>query len=70
MLFRCIIKLETRKLFLGKTYGRKWFLIIKNEHNKHFKKGNDYNFFANRYNGFIIDRLEPISDEEAYKIAS
>ena len=66
MLFRCILKYETKKYFIGYTYNKQWYIIIKNEFNRHFKVGNDYNFFADRLKGFIIDKLVPLNEEEIY----
>lgn len=67
MLFRCIIKFECKKFFIGKTFYNKWFIIIKNEHSVKFKVGNDFNFFAERKGGLFIDKLIPLNEEEVVK---
>lgn len=66
MLFRCVLKFETKRFFLGKTYSRKnkWFIIVKNENTKFFRKGEDLSFFANMSKGFLINKLEPLKEEE------
>lgn len=70
MLFRCIIKLKFKNFYIGKTYNKKWYLIINNSHSSYFKKGADYNFYAKKSKSVILDKLLPISDEEAYTLTS
>ena len=64
-LFRCVIKVELKKCYIGKDYNGKVYKINKNRHLK-CKRGSDREFFAKRRKGFIIDILTPISDKIAY----
>ena len=64
MLIRCIIKYETKKFFMGKTFYNKWFMIAKNDYSKHFKVGSDFNFFAERSKWFIFNLLTPLNEKE------
>lgn len=68
MLVRCIIKFEIRNYYIAKSYMGEWYLIKKNELNKYFKRGEDYNFYCKMIKSFLIDKLIPISDEEAFAI--
>lgn len=70
MLERCIIKYEFKNFFIGKTFFGGWFKIKKNQFNKHFTKGEDYNFYCRKEKSLIINTLIPISEEEAFKQAS
>lgn len=70
MLIRCILKFETKKFFIGKTYSNRWYVIVKNQFNNHFKKGNDYNFFVDVEEGFLFDKLIPIDKNTVYKNVS
>lgn len=64
MLIRCIMKFEFNKFFLAKDYSKRWFIVLKNEYNSHFKKERDYYFFAEKKEGIIIDTLVPLNEEE------
>lgn len=65
MLYRVIIKKETSKYFIGKTYDNKKYKIEKNQYSKHLKVGNDSYFYARKEEGLLSTILVPISDEEA-----
>lgn len=65
LLYRVVIKKETKDYFIGKSYSDKKYKILKNEHIKNFNVGSDINFYARKEEGFFTDVLIPISDEEA-----
>ena len=60
MLYRVIIKKETSKYFIGKSYDNK-----KNEYVKKLKVGSDSYFYAKKEERLLGTVLIPISDEEA-----
>lgn len=62
--YRCKIIFETKKYFIGKTYGGKIFKIRKNI-NFRAKIGDDFYFYAAFKKGIFIDMLIPVSDMEA-----
>lgn len=65
MLYRVIIKKETKDYFIGKSYSNKKYKIMKNEFSKRVSVGNDLYLYAKRQEGLFYDILIPISDEEA-----
>lgn len=62
--YRCIIKAEKSKYYIGQDYNGKKYNIIKNEHIR-CKVGDDFYFYANKESGILRDKLIPISDEMA-----
>ena len=48
MLYRVIIKKETSKYFIGKSYDNKKYKIEKNEYVKKLKVGSDSYFYAKK----------------------
>ena len=48
MLYRIIVKKETEKYFVGKSYDNKKYKIMKNENIKNLKVGMDYHFYAKK----------------------
>lgn len=64
MLYRVIIKKETSKYFIGKTYDNKKYKIEKNQYNKHLKVGSDSYFYARKKEGLLGTILVPISDKD------
>ena len=62
--FRCIIKDEKSKYFIGQDYNGKKYKILKNEYIK-CRVGDDFYFYAEKENGVLRDKLTPISDEMA-----
>lgn len=48
MLYRVIIKKETEKYFIGKSYDNKKYKIEKNEYSKKLKVGSDSYFYARK----------------------
>ncbi|MBD7911330.1 hypothetical protein [Clostridium cibarium] len=62
--FRCMIKDETNKYYVGVDYNGKKYNIVKNE-NIRCKVGDDFYFYAIKERGFLRDKLIPISDEMA-----
>lgn len=65
MLYRVIIKRETSKYFIGKTYDNKKYKIEKNQYSKKLKVGSDSYFYARKEEKLLSTILVPISDEEA-----
>ena len=65
MLYRIIVKKETEKYFVGKSYDNKKYKKIKNENVKNLKVGMDYHFYAKKEEKLFGTILIPISDEEA-----
>lgn len=65
MLYRVIIKKETSKYFIGKSYNNKKYKIEKNEYVKKLKVGSDSYFYAKKEERLLGTVLIPISDEEA-----
>ena len=65
MLYRVIIKRETSKYFIGKTYDNKKYKIEKNQYSKNLKVGSDSYFYARKEERLLSTILVPISDEEA-----
>lgn len=65
MLYRVIIKRETSKYFIGKSYNNKRYKIEKNQYSKKFRVGNDLYFYARKEKKFLSTILIPISDKEA-----
>ena len=65
MLYRVIIKRETAKYFIGKSYDNKRYKIEKNEYSKKLRVGSDSYFYARKEDGLLSTILVPISDEEA-----
>ena len=65
MLYRVIIKRETSKYFIGKTYDNKKYKIEKNQYSKNLKVGSDSYFYARKEEKLLSTILVPISDEEA-----
>ena len=65
MLYRVIIKRETAKYFIGKSYDNKRYKIEKNQYSKKFRVGNDLYFYARKEKKFLSTILIPISDKEA-----
>lgn len=68
-IFRCIIKDEKIKYYIGQDYNGKKYKILKNEHIK-CRVGDDFYFYAEREAGVLIDKLIPISDEMAGVVQS
>ncbi len=62
--FRCIIKAEKSKYYIGKDYNGKKYKIIKNKYIR-CKVGDDFYFYAKKEKGLFTDTLIPISDEMA-----
>lgn len=62
--YRCIIKDEKSKYYVGEDYNGKKYNIIKNEY-INCKVGDDFYFYAKKQSGLLRDKLEPISDEMA-----
>ena len=62
--FRCKIKKDKGKFFVGEDYNGKKYTIIKNKYIKG-RVGDDFYFYANIEKGLLRDKLIPISDEEA-----
>lgn len=65
MLYRIIVKKETEKYFIGKSYDNKRYKIVKNENVRNLKVGRDYHFYAKKEKKLFATILSPISDEEA-----
>ena len=65
MVYRIIIKRESKGYFFGKTFTGKRYKILKNKYSKKFKVGSDFSFYAKEKKGFLNTILIPISDEEA-----
>ena len=65
MLYRVIIKRETSKYFIGKSYNNKRYKIEKNQYSKKFRVSNDLYFYARKEKKFLSTILIPISDKEA-----
>ena len=65
MLYRVIIKRETAKYFIGKSYDNKRYMIEKNEYSKKLRVGSDSYFYARKEEKLLSTILVPISDEEA-----
>ena len=65
MLYRVIIKRETSKYFIGKTYDNKKYKIEKNQYSKNLKVGSDSYFYARKEEKLLSTILVPISDDEA-----
>ena len=64
--FRCIIKFDMGKSYIGIDYFDRKYSIKKNKYIR-CRVGDDVHFFARRKKGWIIDTLTPVSDEEAYR---
>jgi hypothetical protein len=62
--FRCMIKDENSKYYIGVDYNGKKYKIVKNE-NIRCKVGDDFYFYAIKEKGILRDKLIPISDEMA-----
>lgn len=62
--FRCIIRKDKGKFFIGEDYSGRKYNIEKNR-NIRCKVGDDFYFYAKKQKGLIRDTLIPISDEEA-----
>ena len=54
MLYRVIIKKETSKYFIGKTYDNKKYKIEKNQYSKKLRVGSDSYFYARKEDGLLI----------------
>lgn len=65
MLYRIIVKKETEKYFIGKSYDNKRYKIVKNKNVRNLKVGRDYHFYAKKEKKLFTTILIPISDEEA-----
>ena len=65
MLYRVIIKRETAKYFIGKSYDNKRYKIEKNEYSKKLRVGSDSYFYARKEEKLLSTILVSISDEEA-----
>ena len=65
MLYRVIIKRETAKYFIGKSYDNKRYKIEKNKYSKKLRVGSDSYFYARKEENLLSTILVPISDEEA-----
>lgn len=65
MLYRLIIKRETAKYFIGKSYDNKRYKIEKNKYSKKLRVGSDSYFYARKEEKLLSTILVPISDEEA-----
>ena len=65
MLYRVIIKRETAKYFIGKSYDNKRYKIQKNRYSNKLGVGSDSYFYARKEEKFLCTILIPISDEEA-----
>lgn len=65
MLYRVIIKKETSKYFIGKSYDNKKYKIEKNQYSTKLRVGSDSYFYARKEEGLLSTILVPISDEEA-----
>ena len=65
MLYRVIIKRETSKYFIGKSYDNKRYKIEKNQYTKKLRVGSDSYFYARKEKKFLSTILIPISDKEA-----
>lgn len=65
MLYRVVIKKETKDYFIGRSYSNKKYKIKKNEYSKKLHVGSDTYFYARKEEGIFSDILIPISDEEA-----
>lgn len=65
MLYRIIIKKETKNYFIGKNYNKKIYKIKKNTYSKNLYIGADVYIYAICIKKFFYDVLIPISDEEA-----
>ena len=63
-IYRCIIKGEKSKYYIGKDYNGRGYIIEKNK-NIRCKVGDDFYFYAERVKGLLKDKLIPVSDEEA-----
>jgi len=62
--FRCMIKDEKSKYYIGQDYNGKKYKILKNDHIK-CRVGDDFYFYADKEVGILRDKLTPISDEMA-----
>lgn len=62
--YRCIIRFDIGKYYIGVDYGGKIYKILKNRYIK-CKKGDDLYFYAVKEKGLIFSKLIPISDKEA-----
>lgn len=65
MLYRVIIKRETSRYFIGKSYDNKKYKIEKNQYSKNLRVGSDSYFYAKKEKKLLSTILIPISDEEA-----
>ena len=65
MLYRVIIKKETDKYYIGKSYDNKKYKILKNDNIKNLKVGLDYHIYAKKVEKMFGTVLIPISDDEA-----
>ena len=65
MLYRVIIKKETDKYYIGKSYDNKKYKILKNDNIKNLKVGLDYHIYAKKEDTMFGTVLIPISDDEA-----
>ena len=65
MLYRVIIKKETDKYYIGKSYDNKRYKIEKNQYTKKLRVGSDSYFYARKEEKLLSTILVPISDEEA-----
>ncbi|WP_195964450.1 hypothetical protein [Clostridium cuniculi] len=63
--YRVIIKRETQKYLIGKTYSNKKYKIFKNEYINKLYVGSDSYFYAKKVKNFFCDILIPVSDKEA-----
>ena len=65
MLYRVIIRKETDKYSIGKSYDNKKYEILKNDNIKNLKVGLDYHIYAKKEEKMFGTVLIPISDDEA-----
>ena len=62
--YRCIIKGEKSKYYIGKDYNGKSYIIEKNRYIR-CRVGDDFYFYAKKVKRILKDKLIPVSDEEA-----
>lgn len=65
MIYRVIIKKETSKYFIGRSYQNKRYKIEKNQYSTELKVGSDSYFYARKKEKLLSTILVPISDKEA-----
>lgn len=71
MTIRLTILKVTKNYYIGKhLVTNKKFKVLKNEHIRSLRKDDDYEFYCKREKGILRDILIPISEEEAFTMAS